>query len=101
MGAGWARNEWPGAPAQDVRDASCEGVVRMAAQDQDSRLVCDRSTLVMFLETRRHKEAQTPGRGALGTNALGSALPSASPQDKRPPPAAHREKTMSVSLLER
>lgn len=73
-GAGGARNEWPGAPAQDVGDASREGVVRMGAQDQDSHLVRDQSTLVAFLETKRHKEAQAPGRGALGTNARSALL---------------------------
>lgn len=73
-GAGWARNEWPGAPAQDARGAGCGGVVSMGAQGQDSHLVHDKSTFVMFLETKRHKETPTPGRRALGTNARSALL---------------------------
>lgn len=87
-GCGWERTRWPwnAVGAGRARNggleclhrtwggASWEGVVRRGAQDQDSHLVRDQSTLVVFLETKRHKEAQAPGRGALGTNARWARL---------------------------
>lgn len=70
VGSGWPRSQGPGGPAQDSRDPA----VSMKAQGQDRHLVHGYRAFLMFLETKVHKAAQGPGRGALAGRSTSPSL---------------------------